>query len=166
MVLLGVIVVLALVSLAGGAYLVLGDDDRAADEGSSATSILQISAEDAQVAAAAAGQAAYTIIATSWQDYDAQVDEAATLMTTTFAEEYRQTAGDVKDKLVANKTEVQVTVISQGVVSATETEVRALVFLNQFVTKNGKNPVLTPYRALVTVVNSDDGWLVADIETK
>ena len=165
-----VVVLLALGCLAGGGYLLLRDDEIVAQPAAGSTApdgdaALTISPDDARVAVAAAAQAAYTIVATSYEDYDAQVDEAAALMTTTFAEEYRQTAEDVRDDLVKSKTEVQVSVVAQGAVSANDTEVRALVFLNQFVTKNGKDPVFTPYRALVTVVNSDDGWLVADLET-
>ncbi len=105
-------------------------------------------------------------MATSYQDYQAQVDEAAELMTPAFAEEYRQTAADVEDAIVAGKTEVQVSVVAQGVVRADQDEVQALVFLNMFTTKNGKEPVFTPYRVLVTVVNTDQGWLVSDLETK
>jgi Mce-associated membrane protein len=115
---------------------------------------------------AAAAQAAYTIVATSYEDYDAQVDEAAELMTPRFAEEYRRTADDVADAIVSSKTEVQVSVVAQGVVRADREQVQALVFLNQFVTKDGKQPVFTPYRALVTVVNTDQGWLVSDLDTK
>ena len=168
-VLIAVIALLAVASLAGGGYLLLRDD-RPAGGGSSATAPngdaqLTISGDDARVAVAAAAQAAYTIVATSYRDYDQQVEEAAALMTTTFAEEYRQTAADVRDDLVKAKTEVQVSVVAQGAVSANDTEVRALVFLNQFVTKNGKDPVYTPYRALVTVVRSEDGWLVAGLDT-
>ncbi len=167
-VLLVVIALLALASLAGGGYLLLRDDSPPAPVAATAPdgdALLTISTDDARTATAVAAQAAYTIVATSYEDYDAQVEEAAGLMTTAFAEEYRQTAGDVRTDLVKSKTEVQVSVVAQGVVSANDTEVRALVFLNQFVTKNGKDPVFTPYRALVTVVNSEDGWLVADLET-
>lgn len=167
-VLLVVIAVLAAASLAGGGFLLLRDDDgsEGRDAGGQGSSILQISPDDAQVAAAAAGQAAYTIIATTWQDYDAEVEEAAALMTPGFAEEYRQTAADVRDKIIDTRTEVQVSVISQGIVSANDTDVRVLVFLNMMATRNGKQPTLTQYRALVTVANTDEGWLVSDLETK
>ncbi len=172
-VLLIAIAALAVLALAGGIFLWVDDDEpsTASDTGSSsspadADTPVLITGKDAQVAVAAAAQAAYTIVATSYEDYDAQVDEAAKLMTPTFAEEYRQTAGDVEDAIVSSKTEVQVSIVAQGVVRADQEEVQALVFLNQFVTKNGKEPVYTPYRALVTVVNTDQGWLVSDLETK
>jgi len=173
--LLTAIVALAVITLAGGIFLWVDDDEAgtASDtlsgetaDPADADNPVRITGKDAQVAVAAAAQAAYTIVATSWQDYDAQVEEAVELMTPTFAEEYRKTAGDVEDAIVSSKTEVQVNVVAQGVVRADQDEVQALVFLNQYVTKNGKNAVYTPYRALVTVVNTDQGWLVSDLATK
>jgi len=174
-VLLVAIVVLAVVALAGGIFLWVEDDD--GDDPSTATDTgsviaaddetpVRIAGEDARVAVAAAATAAHTIVATSYRDYDAQVEEAAELMTPAFAEEYRQTAGDVEAAIVESKTEVQVQIVAQGVVRADQEEVQALVFLNQLVTKAGKDPVYTAYRALVTVVNTDQGWLVSDLETK
>jgi len=171
-VLLVAIVAFAVLALAGGIFLWVDDEpSTATDTGSGsgpadAETPVRITGKDAQVAVAAAAQAAYTIVATSYKDYDAQIDEAAKLMTPSFAKEYRQTAEDAGDAIVSSKTEVQVSVVAQGVVRADQEEVEALVFLNQFVTKNGKKPVYTPYRVLVTVVNTDQGWLVSDLETK
>lgn len=171
-ILLAVVAVLAVLTLAGGIYVWVHDDEpqTAVDDGpavaADAQTPVRISSDDAQVAVAAAAQAAYTIVATSYQDYDAQVEEAAELMTPAFADDYRKTAADVEDAIVSSKTEVQVSVVAQGVVRADQDEVQALVFLNQVVTKNGKQPVFTPYRALVTVVNTDQGWLVSDLQTK
>ncbi len=61
---------------------------------------------------------------------------------------------------------MQVEVAAAGVVSASENEVKALLFLNQYVTTDGKDTSYTPYRALVTVVDTEQGWLVSDIETQ
>lgn len=172
--LLVLVVVLALASLAGGIFLWVHDDDDDSSFASDTGPVIaaddetpvRITGEDARLAVAAAAQAAYTIVATNWEDYDAQVDEAAELMTPAFAEEYRQTAEDVADAIVASKTEVQVTVVAQGVVRADQQRVQALVFLNQYVTKDDQQAVYTPYRALVTVDNTDQGWLVSDLDTK
>ena len=57
-------------------------------------------------------------------------------------------------------------VTQQGVVTASDQQVQALVFLDQTVAKNGAGPTLTPYRALVTVVRDGDKWLVSAIDTK
>ena len=125
-----------------------------------------ISAEDAQVAVAAAAEAASTIVATSYEDYDEQVEEAAALMTDEFAVEYRQTAEDVKQRILDTKTEVQVRIVAQGVVRANTSEVEALLFLNQYSTKDGGKTTYTPYRALVTVVHTDGAWLVSGLDTQ
>lgn len=125
-----------------------------------------LSAADAQEAVAAGAEAASTIVATSYQDYDEQVEEAAALMTDEFAEEYRQTAEDVKQKILDSKTEVQVTIVAQGVVRANTSEVQGLLFLNQYSSKDGGETTYTPYRALVTVVHTDSGWLVSGLDTQ
>jgi Mce-associated membrane protein len=114
----------------------------------------------------AASQAADEIVSTSYKNYDEQVDQAVGKMTDGFAAKYRQTAEDVRDQFVKAKKEVQVEVAAASVVRADESQVQALLFLNQYVTTDGKDTAYTPYRALVTVVNTDQGWLVSDIETK
>ena len=87
-------------------------------------------------------------------------------MTPAFAKEYRQTAEDIKDEFVKAKTELEARVVAQGVVHATRTEVQALVFLNEYVSKDQGDTTYTPYRALVTVVHTENGWLVSAIDTK
>ena len=90
-------------------------------------------------------------------------------MTPTFAEEYRQTAADVEDAIVAGQDRGAGERGRAGRGAGRPDQVQALVFLKQYVgtTKNGrKEPVYTPYRVLVTVVNTDQGWLVSDLETK
>lgn len=114
----------------------------------------------------AASRAADEIVSTSYKNYDEQVDQAVGQMTDGFATRYRQTAEDVKDQFVRARKEVQVEVAAASVVRADESQVQALLFLNQYVTTDGKDTSYTPYRALVTVVNTDQGWLVSDIETK
>jgi len=114
----------------------------------------------------AASDAADEIVSTSYKNYDEQVDQAVSKMTDGFAEKYRQTAEDVRGQFVEAKKEVQVEVTAAGVVRASSNQVEALLFLNQYVTTDGKDTSYTPYRALVTVVDTDQGWLVSDIETK
>ena len=88
-------------------------------------------------------------------------------MTDDFAKEYRQTADDIKDDFVAAKTELQVRGgRRRASCRRARTQVQALLFLNQYVSKDGGDTAYTPYRALVTVVHTDQGWLVSDIETK
>lgn len=117
-------------------------------------------------AADTAARALVEIVSTSYRDYDDQVEEAVRLMTPAFAEEYRQTAEDVREAIETDQTEVTATVNQQAVVTASARQVQALVFLDQTVAKNNSGPQLTPFRALVTVVKQGDRWLVSGIDTQ
>jgi Mce-associated membrane protein len=117
----------------------------------------------------AAAKAAEKIVTRSYQNYDKEVDEATALMTDEFAEEYRTTTDDVREEFVGQQTTVEVRVVGQGAVRANDTQLQALVFLNHYVIhERGKDAgtTYTPYRALLTMVNTEDGWLVDDLETK
>jgi Mce-associated membrane protein len=162
-VLVGLVAVLALA--AGGLFAVDAfKGDGAAAEPSSRPVV--ISGDDANAGVDAAAKAAEKILTRTYQDYDKQVDEATALMTPAFAKQFRQTAGDVEQQFVKDKTDQQARVVAQGVVHATRTEVQALVFLNYYVSKNGGDTTYTAYRALVTAVHTDRGWLVSGIDTK
>jgi Mce-associated membrane protein len=158
------ILVAVLVLAAGGMFT--WDAARGDDPAKPSRQPVVIGSDDATSAVDAAAKAAVTIVATSYQDYDKQVDEATGLMTDAFAKQYRQTAEDIKPDFVAAKTEIEARAVAQGIVHATPTEVQALVFLNQYVSKDGGDTTYTPYRALVTVVHTDRGWLVSNIDTK
>ncbi len=117
----------------------------------------------------AAAKAAEKIVNRTFQGYDQEVDEATALMTDEFAAEYRQTTDDVRDEFIRRKTTVQVRVVGQGVVRANDTELQALVFLNQYVIRakgEDAKTSYTPYRALLTMVNTEAGWLVDDLQTE
>lgn len=115
----------------------------------------------------AAGHAAQQIFALSYRTYDKDVDKAVTLMTPSYADEFRQTAGDVKSAFVKARTTVDVRLRGQGVVRANDTELQAVVFLDQFVTRGkDQKTVISPYRVLMTMVHTDKGWLVDKVDTK
>lgn len=117
----------------------------------------------------AAATAAQTMFARNWQTYDDGVDAALELMTDTFAEDYAGTSDDVREQFIRRKIDVQVRVVAQGVVRANDAELQALIFLNQY-TIRGEGPdartTYSPYRALLTMVHTDRGWLVDGVDTK
>ncbi len=119
-----------------------------------------------RAAVEAAAQSTSEILSYGYQDFDAQVDQATSKMTDSFAEQFRDTAADIEADFVAAKREQQFKVVASSVVRASSEQVEALLFLNQFVTENGEGTDVTPYRALVTVVHTDQGWLVSNIETR
>ncbi|WP_182376087.1 hypothetical protein [Nocardioides sp. WS12] len=116
----------------------------------------------------AAAKAAQDIVAVDYQKYDAEIDAAAKVMTSKFEGQYRTTASDIKEQFVLQKTVVQANVVAQGVVRANRTRLQALVFLNQVVSRerDGKpETVVTPFKVLVTMVHTDQGWLVDGLDT-
>ena len=106
------------------------------------------------------------ILSYGFEDFDAQVEDATTKMTPEFAAEFEGTAADVKDRFVEERITQEIRVVASSVVTASDDEVRALLFLDQYVAKAGEGTSVTPYRAVVTVKRSDGGWLVSDIETQ
>ncbi|KAA1429126.1 hypothetical protein [Nocardioides antri] len=183
LVLVGVLVVVLV--LQGLWFYLLGrtDDDRAPAADSSTSEdgeyvpisvtsgrpvvLTQLAVQEGVEAAAAAAQIMFS---RDYQTYDEGVDNAVTLMTESFAEQYRGTAADVRRESIQAKTVVQIRVVAQGVVRTTDTELEALVFLNQYTTNGGEGPgattTYTPYRALLKMVHTDKGWLVDGVDTK
>jgi Mce-associated membrane protein len=109
------------------------------------------------------------MFARSWKTYDDGVADAVKLMTDGFAKEYRSTTDDVRKEFIAKKTQVEVRVVAQSVVRANADELEALIFLNQYIIRGeGKDAktTYTPYRALLTMVHTDTGWLVDHLDTK
>lgn len=116
-----------------------------------------------------AAQSTEEILSTSFEDYDEQVEQATAKMTETFAAEYRETSDGIRDRFLDQRTKLQVKAVGQSVVQASPEQVQALLFLDQYVEKREKGQPTTDfaqYRALVTVVRTDQGWLVSDIETQ
>jgi Mce-associated membrane protein len=117
----------------------------------------------------AAARSTEQILSTTYQDYDQQVDQATSKMTGTFAKKYRELAESLAEKYTEQKMKLTVKAVEQGVVQASSKEVKALLFLNQYVEKVEDGEPKTgfaQYRALVTVVHTSHGWLVSDLETQ
>jgi Mce-associated membrane protein len=114
----------------------------------------------------AAGQDITEIASTSYRNYDDQVDQATTLMTPEYAVDFRATAASLRQEFADSERETAARVVASAVVSATSTEVRALVFLDSQVSEHGSAPVTVPYRTLVTMERTGHGWLVSGIETR
>ena len=163
-VLVAAVVVLAIVSAAEIFWLVSRDDPVV----SSARPV--VAGEVTHRAATDAAQRDIVEILTyGYQDFDQRIDKATSLMTPAFAKQFRETAQDVRADFVANKTRQLVKVRGTSVVRASDSQVQALLFLDQYVTKKGDKSSAgtdyTPFRALVTMVRTDHGWLVDNIDT-
>jgi Mce-associated membrane protein len=112
-----------------------------------------------------AAQAAVKFSERSYEKYDKQVDEAAAMMTTAYAEQFRQTTDEIKDEFVAAQTEVTVELEAQAVMSASEKQVQALIFLTQYTSKKDVTTTFTPFRIKVTLIKAGTSWLVSAVDT-
>lgn len=174
-ILIGVLALMALVLAVQAGWWLLRDDSdpaRAVDTpgGVAVPDDRPVVAEEVAVldGVDAAARAAQELVAVDFNNFDAEVDKAAELMTDQFEKTYRATTSDIKQESVAQKTVVQANVVAQGVVRANRTRLQALIFLNQVVTRerDGKpETVLTPFKVLVTMVHTDQGWLVDGLDT-
>lgn len=158
--LVALVVLLAAVT-AGEAFYVYGQDDPVVSSQRPVVTgkVAATSAVDA------AARSAVDIVSSSFRTYDEQVDLAASKMTDSFAEEFRQTKAEIREDFIAQKTEVTAEVAAQGVVQASPEQVVALVFLDQSTTKAGTDLNVAQYKILVTVVRTEGGWLVSQMET-
>jgi Mce-associated membrane protein len=156
------VVALALVGLAGfeAWYLLRGEPDAGDDRPVVVGDLAARSVVDA------AAQDLTEITSTSYQNYDEQVDNADTLMTPEFAAQYRSTAESLAPAFADRRREIAAQVVASAVVRATDEQVQALVFLDSRISERGGDPVLLPYRTLVTMTKTGHGWLVSDIETR
>jgi Mce-associated membrane protein len=136
------------------------------DPSSTATRPVVVGDIDAQTAVDTAATDAAAIFSTSWRSYDAHLARVTTLMTGDMALRYRTQADRVRSQAVHSRTETTTRVAARGVVRATADEVLALLFLDQRTTTGDDPPAYAARRALVTMVRTDDGWLVANVQTR
>ena len=156
------IVVLVAAALLEAAYLwgPLGDDPKV-----SAARPVVISEAAQRSVVDTAAQAAVTFSGRSYETYDEQVDAATATMTDAFAEEFRQTTDQVRDDWIEQQTIVVAELEAQAVITASDKQVEALVFLTQFIERKGAQTAVTPYRLKITMVETEQGWLVSDVES-
>jgi hypothetical protein len=121
---------------------------------------------DAHTAVETAALDAAQIFTTSWRSYDAHLARVSGLMTDVFAAQYRSSAAPVRAQMVAARTATSTKVAASGIVSATPGRVLALLFLDQRTTSGGAPPSYDARRALVTMVHTGRGWLVANVQTQ
>ncbi len=163
-ILVAAIAALALVGIAEIVYLVRDPAPTVSTERPVVTGELTHRA-----AVEAAARSTEEILSTNYEDYDDQAEAASAKMTDAFAKEYRETSDGIRDEFIDKRTKLQVKAVAQGVVQASPEQVQALLFLNQYVEKvedGDPRTAFAQYRALVTVVRTDQGWLVSDIETQ
>jgi Mce-associated membrane protein len=161
----GVLVAALLVpaaALAGEAWYLWG----AAAPTASADRPVVLGDIDAHTAVEAAALDAAQIFTTSWRSYDAHLSRVSGLMTEGFAAQYRSSSAPVRARMVAARTRTSTKVAASGLVRAEPNRVLALLFLDQRTISGGDPPSYDARRALVTMVHTGRGWLVANVQTQ
>jgi hypothetical protein len=149
-------------AVAGEAWYLWGTSDPTA----SAQRPVVVGDIEAQSAVDVAATDAAAIFTTSWRSYDAHLARVTSLMTPDMAKRYRTTAAPVRTRVVGGQIDTTTRVAARGIVRAEPKEVLALLFLDQRTTTGGGPPAYTVRRALVTMVHTDRGWLVANVQTR
>jgi Mce-associated membrane protein len=123
---------------------------------------------DARNAGEAATNAVVAILTVNWKTYDEHFEDVQSRMTEEFAADYADEVEDTRERFIASKADYQFEVAGQSVISATEDEVTALLFLNQYVFKGAgadrTGPEVYQVRVVVTAVPDGDEWLVQELE--
>ena len=141
--------------------LVTWGRSRAADGSAAGPS----AAETFNGAPAQAERAAEAILSYDYATLDADSAAAAALMTPAYADTYRKTVADLlTDAATASRGEVSARAMASGVATAEAGRVQVLVFVDQTsTTADDARPQTALNRVLLTMVWSDEAWLVDDV---
>ncbi len=160
--LLIVLVVVCLVLAAVGGYAWYRSehpDEGAAPDGA----ITSSSARDAGMQAAA--QLTQKVLSYDWKTLDADTKAAQAVLAPSFRSEYAKTMAKVKGDAIKNQLKLTSSVEATSIVSATETKVLALVFLNRVTTAKGTaNQRVDSSRVLVTLTRSGGDWRISKLK--
>jgi Mce-associated membrane protein len=118
---------------------------------------------------AAASQARTSVeqmLSYNYKTIDKQAAQIETLLTGSFRSEFTKAMDtDIKPLAVKNQTVVQARVSDVGVMSATPTTVKVLVFVNQAkVGADQKQPAVDQNRVIATMTKVGDKWLVSKVD--
>ena len=165
-------VALALTLLVLGAAVALTWLVRAGDAGS-ASAVATAASADASVVSATvkdsvlgvADEAATRVYSYSWETLADDKADARALLTGDMLRQYDRTMAGVATSSRRDHTVVSADVVGTGLVTATSSYARVLVFVNQSTTGDDLDkPLLDLDRVLVTLVRTDGEWRVSELD--
>ena len=111
----------------------------------------------------------YSIIMSSfdYQDLDANKDSIAAMSTDEFAGTYRTMVDSLRDVVAGGQGQASATAAHVGIESMDSSSATVLVFVDQEA-KNVAAPQgnAQKYRMVISMIRSNDQWLVSNVETK
>ena len=101
----------------------------------------------------------------NWQTLDQDVTSTEAVLAPSFRKQYAKTIAGVRDQTIKNQVKLTASVVASSIVSATDTKVVALVFVNQITTaKNAQGQRLDQNRVLVTLGRHGEEWRVTKMD--
>ena len=131
-----------------------------------AASATVVSASVKQTVREVATDAATRAYSYAWDTLDEDRSRARALMTEPMQRRYDRTMAGVGTSSRRDHTVVLADVVETGLVSATSSQARVLVFVNQHTSSDSlSEPRLDLDRVLVTLERVDGGWRLADLDS-
>jgi hypothetical protein len=159
--LIALVVVCLLLAAVGGYawYRSEHPDEGAAPDGA----ITSTEARDAGMAAAA--QLTQKVLSYDWKTLEADSKANQAVLAPSFRKEYAKTMADVKAGAVKDQVKLKSSAEATSIVSATESKVVALVFVNRVTTAKGThNQRVDSTRVLVTLTRSGGDWRISKLK--
>ena len=120
------------------------------------------SAEARDAGLQAATQLTQKVLSYDWKTLDADMKGAETVLAPSFRGEYEKAMAGVKAQTIKNQVKLTASAVATSIVSATDSKVVALVFVNQVTSAKGtQNQRLDQNRVLVTLTLHDGEWRVS-----
>lgn len=119
-----------------------------------------VGAQTARASADEAARQASAVLSYGFEDFDEQLDDAASRMTPDFAAEFADRVAADRTRFEEGRITQEARIVDVAVVSADEDHVVALVFLDYYVARAGAGTSVQPRRVVVTAVRDDGRWLV------
>lgn len=131
--------------------------------GSAQGPITSVQARDAGLAAAT--RLTEKILSYDWKNLDEDTKAAEAVMGPSFRAEYAKAMARVRKQTIQNQVRLEAKAVATSIVSASEHQVVALVFVNQVTTAKGaQNQRLDQNRVLVTLTRGEGEWRVSKMD--
>jgi Mce-associated membrane protein len=123
------------------------------------------SAEARDAGMSAASELTTKVLSYDWRTLEEDMKAAEAVLAPTFRAEYAKAMSNVRAQTVKNQVKLTAEVVASSIITASETKVQALVFVNQVTTANGSdNQRLDQNRVRVTLTRDGGDWRVTKMD--
>jgi Mce-associated membrane protein len=111
---------------------------------------------------AAATQLGETALSYSWNSFDQDMKAAEAVMTPGFRQQYDKAMAKVRDQTLKNHLTIEATVVASSAVTASDRQVKALVFVDQVTsTRGSQREGIDRNRVILTLTRGAGDWQIA-----